>query len=153
MKKSFIAAAIGVAFLCFAPGPTQAQERTEINNVSAAKKLLGRHLLSLQWISWDYFGTATVTNRRGVYQINGKQKGRGNSDLLTIDGTITSIDESEFTFDGTIVTQVSHINGGAPCTREGEFVFKITGKRRYWRLMQMDNPCDPVTDYVDIYFR
>jgi len=153
MKKSFIAVAIGFAFLCFAPSRTQAQERTEINNAPAAKKLLGRHLLSLQWISWDHFGTATVTNRRGVYRINGKQKGRGSSDLLTIDGKITSIDEDQFTFDGTIVTQVSHINSGAPCTREGEFVFKITGKRRYWRLMQMDNPCDPVTDYVDIYFR
>ena len=70
-----------------------------------------------------------------------------------VTGTIKSIDAKEFVFEGTIVTQVSHINGGAQCTREGEFTFKITGTRKYWRMMQMHNPCDPVTDYVDIYFK
>jgi hypothetical protein len=132
-----------------------AQERTDVNNRAAANMLLGRHRLSLQWVSWDYFGVATVTNRRGVYSIKGEQKGRGrgNTDFVKIDGRITSIDAKEFAFTGTIITQISHINGGKPCTRDGEFTFKITGKRRYWRLQQMDNPCDPVTDYVDIYFR
>lgn len=117
--------------------------------------LLGKHMLSLQWVSWDYFGIATVTNRRGEYLLKGEQKGRGEqaTDFVTIDGVITAIEAKEFKFSGTIVTQVSHINGGDPCTREGEFTFKITGKRKYWRLQQMDNPCDPVTDYVDIYFR
>jgi hypothetical protein len=132
-----------------------AQERTDVNNRAAANMLLGRHRLSLQWVSWDYFGVATVANRRGVYSIKGEQKGRGrgNTHFVKIDGKITSIDAKEFAFTGTIITQVSHINGGKPCTRDGEFTFKITGKRRYWRLQQMDNPCDPVTDYVDIYFR
>lgn len=130
-----------------------AQGRTEVGNASAAKRLLGKHLFSLQWISWDYFGNATVTNSRDVYRIKGEQKGRGNTDFVRIDGTIGRIDTKEFTFNGTIVSQISHINGGEPCTREGEFVFKITGTRKYWRLQQMDNPCDPVTDYVDIYFR
>ena len=129
------------------------QERTQVNDAAAAKMLLGRHMLSLQWISWDHFGSAVVTKRDGVYSIKGEQKGRGNTDFLSVDGVIKSIDEKEFVFDGTIVTQVSHINGGEPCTREGEFIFKITGKRKYWRLQQMDNPCDPVTDYVDVYFR
>jgi len=115
--------------------------------------LLGRHLMSLQWISWDYFGKATVTNTRGVYRLKGEQKGRGNDDFVRVDGVIRSIDAKQFTFEGTIITQVSHINGGEPCTRDGEFVFRITGKRKYWRLMEMDNPCDGVTDYVDIYFR
>ncbi|QYO65838.1 hypothetical protein [Leptolyngbya sp. 7M] len=133
--------------------PTFSQDRTVVNDAPAARKLLGRHLFSLQWISWDYFGTATVTNSRGLYRIKGEQKGRGNSDFVRIDGIISRIDAREFVFNGTIVTKVSHINGGQPCTREGEFVFKITGTRKYWRLQQMDNPCDPVTDYVDIYFR
>lgn len=130
-----------------------AQDRTDVNSAAAAKMLLGRHKLSLQWISWDYFGAATVTNSRGVYKIKGEQKGRGNADFVKIDGVIKSIDAKEFVFDGKIITQVSHNNGGEPCTREGEFIFKITGKRKYWRLQQMDNPCDPVTDYVDVYFR
>lgn len=129
------------------------QERTDVNDAAAAKMLVGRHKLSLQWISWDYFGSANVTNSRGVYRIKGDQKGRGNNDFVKIDGVIKSIDVKEFVFEGTIITQISHINGGQPCTRDGEFTFKITGKRKYWRLMQMDNPCDPVTDYVDVYFR
>jgi hypothetical protein len=150
MKKLF--------FLLFVLGSVTfaaAQERTDVNNRAAANMLVGRHTLSLQWVSWDYFGVVTVTNRRGVYSIKGEQKGRGrgNTDFVKIDGRITSIDVKEFAFTGTIITQISHINGGKPCTRDGEFTFKITGKRRYWRLQQMDNPCDPVTDYVDIYFR
>lgn len=132
-----------------------AQQRTDVNNGAAARMLLGRHRLSLQWVSWDHFGLATVTSRRGIYSVKGDQKGRGqqSTDFVKIAGVITSIDAKEFAFRGKIVTQVSHINGGKPCTRDGEFIFKITGKRRYWRLQQMDNPCDPVTDYVDIYFR
>ena len=132
-----------------------AQEKTTIDDPAAAKVLLGRHMLSLQWVSWDYFGVATVTNEDGVYRIKGEQKGRGANatDYLKIDGTISWIAAKDFIFSGTITTQVSHINSGEPCVREGKFTFKITGKRRYWRLQQMDNPCDQATDYVDIYFR
>ena len=148
MKKSLLTLTLLVFSLSIV-----AQQRTDINNAAAAKMLAGKHKLSLQWISWDYFGTATVKNTHGAYSIKGEQKGQGNTDFVTIDGSITRIDAKEFTFDGKIVLQISHINGGQPCERKGEFTFKITGKRKYWRLMQMDNPCDEVTDYVDIYFR
>ncbi len=130
-----------------------AQAKTDVNDRNAAKVLLGKHKLSLQWISWDYFGTAVVRNDRGVYSVKGEQKGRGTEDFVRVDGIITSISAKEFRFDGTIVMQVSHINGGKPCERNGEMTFRITGKRKYWRLMEMDNPCEAVTDYVDIYFR
>ena len=132
-----------------------AQERTELRDRAASAMLLGTHRLSLQWISWDYFGTATVRNARGTYRMTGQQKGRGSSasDLLTVDGWIVSVDAKEFVFRGKIVTKISHINGGEPCVRDGEFIFRITGKRRYWRMQQIDNPCDQAADYVDIYFR
>ena len=135
--------------------PATAQERTKINDAAAAKMLLGRHMLSLQWISWEYFGTATVTSTRGIYWITGQQRGRGESkgDYLRIDGVITSIDAREFKFSGKIEMRISHINNGEPCIRDGEFTFAITGKRRYWRMREMENPCDTATDYVDIYFR
>ena len=152
-RKIFRQAALYAAIAWLSVTYVGAQQKTEINNANAAKMLAGRHKLSLQWISWDYFGIATVKNARGIYSIKGEQKGRGNTDFVTIDGLITRIDAKEFVFEGKIVLQISHINGGQPCERDGEFTFKITGKRRYWRLMQMDNPCDPVTDYVDIYFR
>jgi hypothetical protein len=145
--------AMSFALLSFLGLAAFAQDGTRIRDAAASRALLGRHKLSLQWVSWDRFGVAKVTNRHGRYFVKGEQRGRGNKDFVTIDGEITNIDAKEFTFKGRIVTQVSHINGGKPCTRDGEFTFKITGKRRYWRMQQMDNPCDPVTDYVDIYFR
>jgi hypothetical protein len=147
-----ITAAILLA--CFAI-TAAAQERTVINDAAAAKRLLGRHMLSLQWISWDHFGTATVTNTGGVYRIKGQQKGRGQSatDHLLVEGVIRSIDKREFVMEGRVVMRVSHINSGEPCVREGLLTFRVTGSRKYWRMQEMDNPCDEATDYVDIYFK
>ncbi len=132
-----------------------AQERTLIRDAKAAKMLLGRHRLSLQWISWDYFGAAKVTNKAGVYYLKGEQKGRGknSTDFLRVDGVITEVDAKQFTFDGTVAMQISHINGAKPCERKGILNFRITGSRKYWRMREMDNPCDQATDYVDLFFR
>lgn len=127
--------------------------KTVINDEKAKQMLLGQHRFSLQWISWDYFGKANVTESKGTLFIKGEQKGRGSTDYLTLDGIITSVEAKEFTFKGTIITQVSHINNGEPCKREGEMTFKITGSRKYWRMQEMDNPCEGVTDYVDVFFR
>ena len=127
--------------------------KTVINDQKAKQMLLGQHRFSLQWISWDYFGKANITESKGTLFIKGEQKGRGNTDYLTLDGTITMVDAKEFAFKGTIITQVSHINNGQPCKREGEMTFRITGNRRYWRLKEMDNPCEEVVDYVDVFFR
>ena len=124
-----------------------------VNDMAAKQILLGVHRFSLQWISWDYFGKATVTEKNGSLFIKGEQRGRGNDDLVTMDGVITRVDAKEFTFDGEIITRVSHINNGQPCKRTGEMIFRVTGNRRYWRLQQMDNPCDEAADYVDIFFR
>ena len=130
-----------------------AQEKTIVNDAKAKTMLLGKHKLSLQWISWNYFGTAAVTDRNGVLYLKGEQKQRKGTDFVKIDGVITQIDAKEFKFDGTVITQVSYINKGEPCTRMGEMTFKISGKRKYWRMQEIDNPCDTAADYVDIYFR
>jgi len=130
-----------------------AQQKTKILDPQSKTMLLGRHRLSLQWISWDYFGTATVTQKNGILYLKGRQSSRDKKDFLTIDGIITSVGAKEFKFDGKIVMKISHINGGEPCPREGEMTFKITGKRKYWRLQEMNSPCDTTTDYVDIFFR
>lgn len=130
--------------------PLEAQTKT--TNTTTKAKLLGKHKLSLQWISWDYFGTATVTEKNGMLYLKGEQKSRKDTDFVKVYGTITAIEAKSFTFTGTIITQVSYINGGKPCQREGEMTFAITGKRKYWRLQQMQSPCGTETDYVDIYF-
>ncbi|MBS1795882.1 MAG: hypothetical protein JSS81_18655 [Acidobacteria bacterium] len=128
-------------------------QKTVVNDAKAKAMLVGRHRFSLQWVSWDYFGTATVTLKGGVLYLKGEQKQRGGTDFVRIDGRIVEINAKNFVFDGTVTTQVSHINGGAPCERSGQMTFKITGSRRYWRLAEMNNPCEAVTDYVDIFFR
>ncbi len=132
--------------------PLDAQTKTIIKDKTAKAKLLGKHKLSLQWISWDYFGTATISEKNGTLYLKGEQKSRKDTDFVKVEGTITAIEAKSFTFTGTIITQVSYINGGKPCKREGEMTFAITGKRKYWRLQQMQSPCGTETDYVDIYF-
>ncbi len=130
------------------------QEITLVSSPAAARKLVGRHKLNLQWIgseNWSEFGNIKVIDRQGIMLIRGQQtKG---DDYLQIDGRILNIEDKQFTFQGKIVTRVSHINKGQSCERNGEMVFKITENRKYWRLQQMLNPCDPVTDYVDIFMR
>jgi hypothetical protein len=147
-KKIFL-----IGLLIFGLSLAALAQKTVVNNAKAKTMLLGRHRISLQWISWNYFGAANVTQRGGVLYLKGEQKQRGGTDFVRVNGTITEINAKDFKFDGTITTQVSHINGGKPCKREGEMTFKITGTRRYWRLMDMDNPCESVTDYVDIFFK
>lgn len=155
MRTSLTKEALAVCILLLVSLAIAGQERTKVNDSAAAAMLLGKHKLSLQWISWDYFGTATIKNDRAIYSLKGEQRGRGksNGDYVTVEGMIVSIDKDHFVLEGDIVTRVSHINGGKPCTRHGDFTFKITGKRKYWRTQEMDNPCDQAADYIDIYFR
>lgn len=127
--------------------------KTTVTSPAMKRLLLGRHHLSLQWVSWDRFGRVVVTEKAGTLFIKGEQKSTDGADFVRVDGIVTRVDAKEFGFRGTIVTQVSHINGGKPCVREGDFTFAIKANRQYWRLQQMDNPCEAVTDYVDVYFR
>lgn len=135
--------------------PSTAAVKTAIGDPIQKKKLLGKHMLSLQWISWDKFGTATVSEKNGLLHIKGEQKGQEKgkeADFVKIDGDITAVNKTNFKFKGKIETRVSHINDGKVCLRDGDMTFSIKGKRKYWRLDEMDNPCDKVTDYVDVYF-
>jgi hypothetical protein len=123
---------------------------------SFAQTIAGTHKVALQWISWDYFGTVKTVSQNGdgSWQIEGGQVSKTNGDYLKISGVIDHYEMPAKTlvFSGTIVTKVSHINGGQACVRRGNFEFKAVPGRRYWRLTQMQNPCDGVTDYVDIFF-
>ncbi|HEX8183687.1 MAG TPA: hypothetical protein VF747_03020 [Blastocatellia bacterium] len=130
-----------------------AHPKTVIKDNEAKARLLGEHRLSLQWISWDYFGKARVTESGGTLYLAGEQKARKGSDLLTIEGFITEVAATEFKFNGTIITRVEINNGGKPCERKGEMTFRITNNRRYWRLKEMESPCEDIVDYVDIFFR
>jgi hypothetical protein len=155
MRRALIVILITIAAVITTPAQ-RAEKYTPkvvVNDMAAKQMLVGAHRLSLQWISWDRFGKAVVTEKNGSLLIKGEQRGRGNNDYVTIDGVITRVDAKSFTFEGDIITRVSHINKGELCKRSGEMTFRITGNRRYWRLQQMNNPCDEAADYVDIFFR
>lgn len=138
------------------------KKTTAKKTVRTAKSLVGNHMLSLQWISWNKFGKAVITKgaTEGVYNISGKQDssccdeydGRNNGDFVSIEGTIRKIDDKQLVFNGKIITKVYHINGGQEVVREGEYIFLSTQGRKYWRLQDMENPADHCCDYVDIYF-
>lgn len=77
-------------------------------------KILGRHPFSLQWISWDYFGSVEVRKENGRLHCIGSQRSKENDDYVIIDGYIGMIDALRFGFTGTIITKIYHINGGQP---------------------------------------
>ena len=118
------------------------------------KNILGKHMCSLQWISWKQFGSVTISqdSNTGIIYIKGGQKSKTNSDYLEIDGTLTVINPLHLQFKGEITTCVYHINGGKPVKRKGTYNFTVAGQRRYWRMQEMGNPEDQCCDYVDIYF-
>jgi hypothetical protein len=125
---------------------------TRVNHEGAKAQLMGNRRLMLQWVSWEQFGKATVTDNKGLLSIKGEHRLPRNPNYLTIDGVITEINEKNFGFRGTIVTSVDYVNKGAECIREGDFTFRISGKRQYWRMAEMQSPCSSVTDYVDVFF-
>ena len=115
--------------------------------------ILGRHMCSLQWISWKDFGSVRFfEDEKGRIVCKGGQESKKNYDYLKIDGFVTILITHEIHITGSIITKVSHINGGKPVERKGTYRFTIAGARRYWRMQEMDNPMDNCCDYVDIYF-
>lgn len=149
-----LAVLAGLAAPLFGQGEAgPAPPRTVVRDEAARQRLLGAHRFSLQWISWESFGRAEVTEKDGTLSIRASQRHEGGGDFIEMEGIILEVRPDAFIFQGRIVTQVSYIFGGQPCKREGTFTFRVTGKRKYWRLKEMQNPCDDVVDYVDVYFQ
>lgn len=124
--------------------------QTLIHHPPAADQLMGDHVFNLQWIDSPP-GVARVTEpEKGQLRLDAEQRNK-KGDFASVKGRITRVDAQSFELDGAITTQVSYVNAGQPCTREGRFTFRITGKRKYWRLKQMQN-CDGSVDYLDIFF-
>jgi hypothetical protein len=117
------------------------------------KNILGKHMCSLQWISWKDFGTVTISQGSDkIIYVKGGQESKTNSDYLKIDGTLTVLNPLHLQFTGEIITCVDHINKGKPVKRRGTYNFTVAGQRRYWRMQEITNPDDGCCDYVDIYF-
>ena len=133
-----------------APGPSDPAGPTIVSDPSALARLRRNAGITLQWISWDYRGRVRVSEVAGRVHLSGSQRARRGAGRLELDGDVVEIGASGFTFRGHIGIADTPDPGRA-CMRDGDFEFRITGQRRYWRLQQMEQ-CDGLTDYVDIYF-
>jgi hypothetical protein len=149
-----------VAFAAQSAPPKAATTVAAANGLDAAAKakLVGEHRLTLQWLGWSDLskaGNVTIKDGRKTLSVEGEQIGVGENagDYLRISGKIVAASKNGFVFEGDIVTRVHHNANGEECKRSGRFNFATKSGRKYWRLQEMDSPCDSVTDYVDIYFR
>lgn len=124
--------------------------KTQILDKNLKKAILGNHKCSLQWISWSNLGKLSVVDNDGTFFVTGKQEDKKTGNYLTINGRFLSINKDELLLLGEVITKVDHIAGGKPCKKEGLLTFKKTGGRNFWRMQEMNNECDQVTDYVDI---
>ena len=125
-----------------------------INDQKAAKQVLGKHALTLQWIGTGGLkdaGSAEVKQEGGEWHLVGRMDAK--EGFVSLDGFVTKIEKTAFTFKGKIVTKVEFIFDGKECAREGEYSFERKGARKYWRMYPVDNPCDMAADYIDIYLR
>ena len=158
MKMLFRLAALAAASAAAAVGSAPAApvasapaaERTVVRDAAALARLRRNSGISLQWISFESpaRGHVRVTDRGGLVHLSGSQSGDGGE--LSLEGDVLSIDAASFTFRGAI-SIVGTPDADRNCLRDGDFEFRVTQRRRYWRLQQME-ACDGLTDYVDIYF-
>ncbi len=132
--------------------PAQTGERTIVEDPAALQRLRRNSGITLQWISFESprRGHVRVTDRDGMVHLNGRQASADGNERVELDGDLLRIGRDRFTLAGNI-TITNAPDQGRVCVREGEFEFRVTQNRRYWRLQQM-TVCDGLTDYVDIYF-
>lgn len=138
--------------LLFATAAAPAAARTVVGDAAALRRLQGNSGISLQWIGFDTATRGRVIVRTGgdTVHLSGAQQAAHGAGRVTIEGDIGMIDARSFTFRGRIaITDTPDV--GRRCLRDGTFVFRATGQRRYWRLQQLE-ACDGLTDYVDIFF-
>ncbi len=140
----------------------QAEKYAFLNDIE--RKIVGKHMLSLQWLSTEYYGYATITKEAdGSFSCKGEQLARNckdadpeciaNDDYIKLDGVIDIVDANRFLFVGEIREKIHYINNGEEVLRQGTFNFVAKGNRKYWRMQETLNPTGECADYIDIYFK
>jgi hypothetical protein len=159
MRSSILKVALAAAFAvvlqgaAFSAAVTPAQvPKTQVNSTEALRRLNENKGVTLQW-NWDApRGKVAVSARDGWLALKGEQRG-AKGGTLEIDGVVTKLDDRIFMFRGRIVLHDAEAN--VDCVRDGDYTFRITGARKYWRLKEQIAGCEgrvDLTDYVDIYF-
>lgn len=159
-KASLSALALGIALAGLATASAAADQaaagsstlqpvqKTEIKDQTAYERLLHNSGISLQWLWADTRGQLKAVDEKDVIRLEGGQSNQ--SGKLELKGEVVSISADRFTFRGTILI-LDAPDKGRRCERTGDYEFRATGKRKYWRLQQME-VCGGLTDYVDIYY-
>jgi len=144
----------GLALAALIVSTAAAQADPVIDDQKAAKQLLGKHALTLQWIGTGGLkdaGSAEVKPEAGEWHLVGRNEAK--EGFVSLDGIVTKVGKTSFVFKGKIVTKVQYIFEGKECAREAEVTFERKGARKYWRMYPVENPCEAVSDYIDIYLR
>ncbi|WP_233161630.1 MULTISPECIES: hypothetical protein [unclassified Achromobacter] len=133
----------------YAPRPTLAPvQKTIIQNQAAYERLMNNSGITVQWLWHANRGHLQATDTNDVVRLEGTQSNYEGT--LKMKGEVVAISTDRFRFRGTILI-VDAPDKGRNCERTGDFDFRISGKRKYWRLQQMEF-CGGLTDYVDVYF-
>ncbi|ADP17144.1 hypothetical protein AXYL_03824 [Achromobacter xylosoxidans A8] len=131
-----------------AGAPSGSAQKTDIQNQAAYERLMNNSGITLQWLWSAQRGKLTATDENDLVRLEGTQA--NHEGTLKIKGDVVSIASDRFIFRGTILI-LDAPDKGRRCERNGEFEFRATGKRKYWRLQQME-ACGGLTDYVDVYY-
>ncbi|KRA02137.1 MAG: hypothetical protein ACN6O5_21190 [Achromobacter sp.] len=123
-------------------------QKTQINDQAAYERLLNNSGVTLQWLWSAKRGKMNAIDDNDVVRLEGTQA--NHEGTLKVKGEVVSIGRDSFVLRGTILI-LDAPDKGRRCERTGDYEFKATGKRKYWRLQQME-ACGGLTDYVDIYY-
>lgn len=133
-------------------GPAAPAGRTIVDDSAALARLRRNSGITLQWIGFQSpaRGHVILSRRGGFLHLTGAHAERQGPGRLTLDGDVLRIEARSFTFRGRI-TIADTPDRGRNCVRDGTYEFRVTQRRRYWRLQDIE-ACDGLADYVDIYF-
>lgn len=135
--------------------PTDITIPTDSTVAELRAKFVGVHKITLQWLQnndRDNVGKMTVTNTDGKLIADGFQEelNNGHKNFMRMRGEISIIDENTLLFNGKIEIRVDYTDNGNMSTREGYYIFKKMGKRKYYRMQNGRDVFDQ-TEYIDIY--
>src|SRR6187551_1107349 len=152
---------VGLASLLVAAAAATAAERTPAVAKALEASYVGTHRLRVNRIPGrEWTGTVTISKQGGALRLEGSL--RHGPHYLELSGTVEPETARKFHLEGELrgVPDMAWRDEPARArTTKGRFTFEATGRRRFWRLYQVDGR-DCVCDdgcgndfcYVDIEF-
>ena len=131
----------------------RATNDTHLSLTTLEKKIVGLHMLSLQWIEEPIYGQCKISKEPdGRLRCVGEHISTNHpGDYMKLNGYIEIVDADHLIFEGDIAIKVYHLNGGKEYVRTGRYDFITKPGRKYWRARNLE--IIDATDYFDIYFK